>query len=505
MMATVFLEGFDKYGPPGTQNYVSLLTQGEWTTQYLSTPGIVAGLSATGYALQLQGNDKQFLSKTLSSSYSRLIGGFRFSASLFVQNYPVPGGITFMNGGSALSAVVINPNSGTISVMSGTNEGSAIATSLASVTSNTTHFLEWDITFGASGSYTVWLDGVQILNSIGNTGGASCNGIVIGSAVFNGNNMPLIIYDDLYLFDDTTSFNNAALLSNPRIETQWPSSDSQTQWTNAGNMLGSNYSATGNTSAPGANTLYLRKFQAPVACALQSVSCIPEATAGAPNFKGVLYADSSGSPGSLLATAAQVTGTTAGATLTSSFSSGQNLTAGTYFWIGFITDTSVSLQETDTTTSGVSASNTYASGAPATAPSMSTGQPSWNMWGDCTGATTNWESESQISPPGNPSSIASSTVGNEDLYGFPALTHSPNLVYSVAVKGHASVDISGTRLLTMQTKSGGTDSAGSNSTGTQPTTSYAWVESYFDADPATGAAWTVAAMNLALGGPKVLL
>ena len=153
--------------------------------------------------------------------------------------------------------------------------------------------------------------------------------------------------DDLYLFDTTTSFNNAVLNTNPRIETQFPVSDSTVQFSFGAAILGNAYSITSNTNAPGANELFLRSFTPGVNCTIASVSCVPEATSAAANFEAVIYSDSGGAPHSLLSGGSQVTGTTLGTTLTGPLTTPQSLTAGTPYWLGFITDTSVVLAEVD--------------------------------------------------------------------------------------------------------------------------------------------------------------
>jgi len=74
---------------------------------------------------------------------------------------------------------------------------------------------------------------------------------------------------------------------------------------------------------------------------------VSSATSGTAKFKAVVYADSAGAPGSLLSSGTEVVGCTSGSTLTGALITPQSLTAGTPCWIGFITDTSVVLQQAD--------------------------------------------------------------------------------------------------------------------------------------------------------------
>ena len=215
-MVALFIEGFDKYGPPNAvaANVNAALTANEWTSSSILASTIVAGLSATGYALTCATGGT--LSKTLATNYSRLIGGVRFAATL-AGNANMP---SFLDGSSAQCTITLS-TSGVIALRTGGSAGT-ILSSGGSVSANTTHYLEWDITFGASASYQVWLDGASLFSGTGNTRGGTSNNY---ANVFNFTGAGEAI-DDLYLFDTTGATNNAVLLTSPRIETQFPSSDS---------------------------------------------------------------------------------------------------------------------------------------------------------------------------------------------------------------------------------------------------------------------------------------
>ena len=355
-MAVLFIEGFDKYGPANTvsANVTALLNDGEWTNASGAISySIVAPLSSTGQALQLNyTTGSVVLYKTLATTYSRIIGGIRFSSNLAGS---ANAGLGFASSGTQACTITIN-STGAISLRTGTYTGTALATSSSTVSANSAHYLEWDITIGASSAYQVWLDGVSVFSGTGNTGNSQTT---INQLNFLGGTIGTNIqYDDLYLFDNTGGTNNAVLNTNPRIETQFPNADSSVQFSFGAAILGQAYQAVASTSAPGANELFLRKFTTGPTGQLASVACIPNAGSGA-KFKAVVYADSAGSPtGSTLATGAEVTGTTANATLVSAFSSPPTLSASTAYWLGFITDTFVQLNQVDGTTTGAKATNT---------------------------------------------------------------------------------------------------------------------------------------------------
>lgn len=104
-------------------------------------------------------------------------------------------------------------------------------------------------------------------------------------------------------------------------------------------------------------------------------------------------------------------------------------------------------------------------------------------------------------PPGA-SYVASATVGQEDLYGFPALVSAPNHIYTAAVKIQALRSGAGARTVEVHTNSGSTDSAGTLAA-VAPGATAGYFASYFDNDPDTAVPWTVAGLNAATAGPKV--
>lgn len=493
-MATVFIEGFDKYGPANlntTQNNFA----GEWTSGY-SGGQIVAGLSATGQAIQFFNNA---LYKTMNGTYARAIGGFRFSSNLSGNM-----GISFNDGGNSQFAVGIN-NLGKACIWLGGGVGGTVAAaSTTSVAANTTHYLEFDVTIGNSGAaFQIWIDGVSVISGIGNTRNGSTNNYYtqIGLA---SNSYNTGTFDDLYLFDGTGTVNNAVLLTSPRVETTFPTADSSVQFSPQAEVIGNYYYTTAGGSAyPGANTLTLIRITPEVNMTINSIGFVAEQGTSA-NMKGVIYSDSSGSPGSLLSSGTQVTGTAIGVTLTLPLTTPQSLTAGTSYWIGMITDTGFNLAYKDGTNLGKLASNTYSSGAPATAPSMSASN-TFMYWGNCTAPAANW-SEVNDDPaptwPGNLAYVASSTVGQEDLFTFGALSSSPSNIYTVKVAAFVEKSDTGTRTMTVQTKSATTDSAGSASAAALGA-SWAYVSSFFDTDPNTSAAWTASGLNSATSGYKI--
>lgn len=500
-MALIFMDGFDKYGGVNSNStsVAALLTAGEWTSTFGSSLAIVAGLSATGYALALSTNHS--ISKTLGVNYSRLVGGCRISPT--TAGTSSGSGVSFFDAGTAQCSVTINGSTLTISVRTGAISGTAIATSAASVTVGSTHYLEWDITFAAAGAYQVWLDGVSILSGTGATRTTANNYANVVQFVTAGTT-PIITVDDFYLFDTTGSTNNAVLLTSPRIETQFPTGDAAVQFAVGAAILGSSVSRTTGFSSNAANQFRVRPFTPGINMTLSSVSFLPGATNASIQQRPIVYSDNAGAPGTLLSAGSTVTGVTAGTVKTMPLTTPQALTAGTQYWLGHMSDILVtnSLTLFDGTTTDRTATSTFASGAPGTAPATSTTGATL-IWGNATVTGNNWYGVSQNPAQGAQSYAFDATVGHEDLYSFPSLSAPPSAIYAVAVKASLSKSDAGAKTASVRLKSSTTDSAGTGGTALAPGTTYGWMTSLFPLDPNGSIAWTLAALNAAQAGVKV--
>ena len=506
-MALIFCDGFDKYGGVNTNatNVSALMQQGEWTAVSTSVNStIVAGLSSTGFAYSTAQSVTS--SKTLAASYARLIGGVRFSSTLG----SVAGGIQFYDAGTAQCAITFN-SAGTFSVRNGTyNGGTVLGTSTASVTANSIHYLEWDITFSNAGAYQLWLDGVSILSGSGDTTATannSANQFGLASASGSG---PTIAWDDLYLFDSTGTVNNAVLLTSPRVETSFPASDSAVQFGFGAATLGSSVSRVVGGYSASANILYLRPVTPIRNCTLSSITLLPGATTASINLRPVIYADNAGSPsgGALLSAGSTVTGMTSGTFLTMPLTTPQSLTAGTQYWIGLMNDVVTGANgyaTQDASNAARTVVSTFTSGAPSICPgSMTTGVLTVVVYGNVTSVGANYYEVASVPVQGLQSYLTDTTVNDEDLYNFGALSQMPTTINAVAVKANCSRSDTGARTVSMRMKSGSTDSGGS-ATGQTPNASgsFGWLTSLFITDPNTSAAWTGTALNAAQSGFKI--
>ena len=530
-MVMILRDSLQKYGPIGMSAYAgynsgvatpaasslsTALAQGGWSinesTGNVSVGPGISAVDISALRFTTQNGNYFYITRSLGSNLPRAIGFFWFRAG-DLRGQP---GVTLYDGASAQCSIVINQITGIISLRTGATNGATISVSGSALTAGQAVCVAFDITIDTAGAYQVWVNNASVFSGTGNTKGGTANAYVN----FIGLGYPLTIatvggaigtvdFSNLFINDNTGSTNNAVLLTSPVLQTDFALADSSVQFSQVAFTLGqywvSNTAFAGTNvvtawAAPSANTLFLRPFTPAVDGALNGVSCIPEASSVGANYKAVLYADSAGAPGALIATGAQTTGAAAGAVLSSLFGSGQALTGGTQYWLGFITDTSVALWLADTSTTGRSVSNTYGSGAPDPAGSMATGQPDWLIWGFGTAAAANY-----VAVDGNPSvGLAynqSSTPGQTDLYTFSGTI--AGQVYGVGVSILASNPGGGARTGSSVISSSGTVSAGNNP-GWSPGATPIWQDTWVPLDPHTGAAWAPSAVNAALGGPTVV-
>lgn len=537
-MATILIEGFDRYGPnhQATAATAALLAQGGWS---FNEGGIIVGPSLNG----LSGSSiwlgeavsplYQFLGRGLQGNFPTVIGGCRvqFNGSHYFA-------IQFRDTFHVQCQIALTYETGNIQFLAGDGafdwapqSATVMASPGASIPINSSHMIEWVINFGPSASYAVWLDGVQVIFGVGQTAQTPnnyCNWMNFMSpgsplGTFPGTHSAV---DDLYLFDTTTAYNNAPLLSNPIVFTDWPIADHQTQFTNSGNVLGNyfsidpaqwwNYDIWWTNYTIGPNQIYLIPVKPSANCTMQSVVLGPARLytgSTAANFMGVVYTDVGGIPGTLLSSGVQVTGWAPAVPVVCPLSSPQPLVAGTQYWIGFITDSAIPVQQYTAADinhnngnvilfNGAIAANLYTSGAPGTAPTMTFGQTGVAMYASCTGSAVNWVTENVNPAIGNPSSVQSSVTGTEDLYRYPGLIPAVTTVHTVAVCGNAYLSGPGNRTIDFNALSAGTDGIGSPAN-INLTTSPTWCEGYFDVDPHTGLPWLATAVSNGFFGMKV--
>ena len=521
-------DGFEKYGPPaptshwfnfvnnflGAASSLTPLPSQSFFEEWLTigwggnSPlcGLISGFGPTGEGTALAifpafGNPLSIY-RNLPKPYSRIMIGFAFIANL---------------GSTAQGVYIMDQSSGTAQCFIGVDNGgrilfngaSSLFASPSKVQPNTRHYLELDVTIhNTAGAYRVWLDGTLIgSGSNVNTRGGTSNNYTNRFLLQNGTN-GYIAFDDMYWRDNTcgtaTPFGDVSVKAMPVI------SDSSVQFT-PGTILGSWYTQqTLSTNAPGANILILVPVTPATNMTVNSIGTLPRTTTTIANFKGVIYSDSSGVPGSLLSSGNEVTGCTSGVNLSLPLVTPQALTGGTQYWIGLITDTNIAFQLSDTLNgTGQSKANTYTGGAPAGPLSgMSLNLNPWAIWGVCVSSASNYPGVNKTLPPQSAgvmlTSNSSSTIGQEDLYNIQQLPLTSPSIYSVKVSANCQRSTTGpTRFISVRLKSAGVDDGGSGADQIPPVTP-TWITTRFDLDPNTKSAWTVTNLNNAVVGYKLI-
>lgn len=512
-----YTEGCSKYGVSGTALIIGAMA-GAWTNFY-STFGsgswaVANSLQGAGYSITStsgsggSGSGYTSISKTLLGNFNQVCGSVMIKTPLTTSNV----GVVYGDGTADQVSICIEPSTGFVTVRRGGNSATIIATTVQSVAANSVHVYAWKLTISNTiGIIKIYIDGVVTsIDLTGqNTRGGSSNNYLNTRRIFqgiSGGDPAKITWQHFNEQLSTSANSDLPYLDNPLVNTDWPTSDSSVQFTPASSVLGQDYSITAGTNAPGANQLALRKFTPVQNCTINSVNIFPSATSAGAKLKGVIYSDSAGSPNALLSSGTEVTGLTAATVATLPLVTPQALTSGTPYWIGYITDTSVALYEVDSTTTGAKAANTYASGAPGTAPGMTTGQASWIVFGLCTSNAVNWPAVSNTfgNPPlGDYSYNSDSTVGHTDLFGFPALPGGATTVHTVGLWGWCERSDAGARTVDLIVHSVSTTGTGSDPGQAPGATTYGWLSSYNKTDPNGSIAWTPANVNASTAGYDV--
>ena len=497
MTALVFCDGFDKYGPPGN---ISFSAVGEWSLTQ-GGPVVGAPLSSLGFSWTW-GNIVQ-IDAPLLVPCTRVAGSMRYQITAGTTG----SSLSFILGASYAFTINFSAAAGTsISLRTGNSGGTLIATG-GTVASATTHIISWDITVGAAAAYAIYLDGILIFSGTGNTG----NGLTSVNTVelFNSAAGRFAVDDLVVMNASDPAYNSSILTSAPVVETTFPNNDVQTQFINDGNVLwadglsANGVSRTGSQIGLGAtNQMVLLKVVPVVNCTLVSVSVMPSVNASAVKIRAAVYSDSAGSPNALLGSSAEVTGLIA-ATMTLPLLTPLAVTAGTPLWLGFNCDVNTNFFIYQTTPAvGRSRTATFTSPLPNPAGAMGSAS-SVLIWGNCINPSENFASVLLNPPLGTAGSqLRSNTVGQEDLYEFPALASTPTVIYGCMVKGFLGKSDSGPRLVSFNTKSGVANSTGSTPNQSLSTT-VQWQKSAFDLDPGTGLAWTQSGINAAKSGMSV--
>jgi hypothetical protein len=545
-MSVIFFDGLTKYHVQNTIIWAGTFfnewgptnLQGDVSTVSTDTSSLVPGRFGTDTGLQSQltaglvnGGRCVYQQRSFGVNYSRVVGGCWVRPTLGTTYY----GIVLSDGLYTPQIGVVVNSSGTLNVLVGGNAKgfptTVVATSTATVSSGSDHWLEWDITIhNTAGAYQVWLDGTSVIgpvtnvNTRGGTGSNQCN--VFGVGHYNsGQGAGTVatggISGHYYLLNPLDGVYPTARLGDCRVEKLVASADTQKQFNAVSYSMASGgasgfsggindapaswWWATGGTNSYGANALIIRKFQPKTSGVLRWVGLSPQTTAAGANFTAALYADngSGTAPGALIATGTQVTGITSGVGLILPMPS-PAIVAGTIYWIGILYDTTWTTPLSDQSSHAYFISRTYSLGFPSPWSGSLSGLSTFQLATRVENPGDNFACVQNILVSGSEESVQSGAVGAEDLYSTPGIAFVPASVYCARISGWAWKSDANVRNLSIQMSSSGVDGSGTLGSGGAPLLTTAnYYTSYFPTDPNTGAQWTAAAINAALIGMKV--
>lgn len=113
----------------------------------------------------------------------------------------------------------------------------------------------------------------------------------------------------------------------------------------------------------------------------------------------------------------------------------------------------------------------------------------------------NFSRVAEIPPDDDTSYVASATPGDRDLYAMAPLGVTPLAIFGLQQTAVARKDDAGDRALSLVLKSGDQVAVASPAV---LGSSYAFIEAMHEQDPATGEAWTSAAVDVTQAGQEVV-
>jgi hypothetical protein len=310
------------------------------------------------------------------------------------------------------------------------------------------------------------------------------------------------LLDDLYWRSDASS---VPWMGDIRCYTRAPASDASVQFSRAPTNFFAQY-GTGATagSSMSANNIRAVAVAAPTTGTLASLSFGLNAGVTG-HVKMALYdaTGSGGGPGTLLASSVELTNPGAGVN-TFSVTAGPTLVRGTTYWVALWSDIAVTGATAAPTTTAVDTlALTYTTSFPSTMVGF-TGPSTLQTLGSAGMNVTplNAGCVNEPQQDATTSYVYDSVPGHADLYGIAAIASTPLSTYAVTTRAYAIKSDAGTRTMAVQLKSGSTTVASPTVVLTPSNWQWAWRHDTLD--PATGAAWTAAAVNVAQVGPVVI-
>jgi hypothetical protein len=492
-MAFLFCDSFDPYG-----------STNDMTTRYdVASLGFNPALSSstpfgTGQCLALTPDiSTAVLQKGWGSNEPTIYFSVRLK-----MNFISSGGsssyfyLSFCDGSTAQATIRWNTD-GSISLYSGGPSGTLIANLTGAFALNT-----WDSWQGkvvinnTTGSIELRKDGATAdtysYTSQNTRGGTSDNYANTFQYGVSGSYNDSILIDDFFL----NSASGGAPNSWPgdmRAIQQVPSGQNQAQFSGSPTSFFVQASSPSFAVNYGANTARWASIVATASGTLASLTLALSASATGHAIMSLYDASGfGGGPGNLLATSSAITNPTSG-TNTLPVSGGPSITKGTTYWIGVLSDVTLSIYGANTGVTIDSLAATYPT-FPSTAAGFttSTGNQGLNATG-MNITPQNWFLASDAVEDGDNTYVYSSTVGQEDIYTLAAVAPSSYTVVGVEYYACWKKSDAGSRTVQLSVNANGSGDTAEISTSTLGN-SYGYSTKFLATDP-TGAGWTPGTAN----------
>ena len=402
--------------------------------------------------------------------------------------------------------------SGNIQISSGDNTGSPIATYLYAIGYTKTWYnFEIEIVIhNTDGSIIIRKNGNTVpdftVTGINTRAGSSNN---YANKIWLGVNPAYgFCLDDFLWRSDPTI---VPWVGDIRCYVRRPSSDVSVTWTPSSSSIivqpvlgGVGSLSTGLGTPPLVRYL---SFTSPYDGVLDSIA-LSISTSSTGTISSVIYASSNNSPtGSPIATATPVTNPSSGL-CTFNFPTPLNVSRETAYWFAFqSTSNSISAFQIDSSSHDKAIytyleTNDWSHSFPITDPtSLYPGTPFWIQATITPTSGANAPMVCDMTVDGTLSYVSTTSVGAYDFYHVSNISSVPSNIIGVVTRGFISKSDSGSRVATIQLKSGSTVVQASYPS---LTVNWGWVWRADQVDPNTGSAWTASAVNNSQIGPILI-
>lgn len=496
-MAWIAGDGFDLYNAA-----VDIATSGVWDSASVITNAPVAGRigNSKAYSVFTSGQFPQLIKSSGSNDQTHHVV-FAFSQSAVGASGTRGFQITFYDGTLAQCSFMIEGNTGNLLFYSG-NLTTLLGTFAGAVPLNGNWTaIEIEVTIhNTAGAFHVRLNGNTVddfaltgVNTRAGSTNAYANKLQMGT---NGSltNLMTMKIDDFLWFSTSGAAPNT-WVGDIRCDTRLPAALAAGTLSPASSTYSMTPAAASSTTTnwPAARILTTTPITSTGAGVVTSLSVTWGSSAFTGKWKLAIYDGTGGTPGALLGQTAEQTNATASTSPVVPLLAPVNVSINSKYFVAILYDnaiTSIGIMA-GASYPGLSQGATYASGFPANLGNPSLNQATASLW--ATMILTTVDNATFVSQSdADTTYVYSATIGANDLYTLQPPSSNPVSVLAVQTRLLSRKSDTGTRQARVQVKSGGTVSNGSNFV---MGTSYAYTNKLDAVDPATGAAWTVSAVN----------